>query len=65
MTVLTSEITDHTATGRWEPCPAFAAADAGSGVCGECGWLEHEHQATVRPLRRRAPRTERPNRLAS
>jgi hypothetical protein len=65
MTVLTSEITDDTATGRWEACPAFAAGEAGSGVCGECGWLEHEHRGSVRPLRGRAPRSARPDRLAS
>ena len=52
---------------RWEPCGAFAADGTGDHECGDCGWLLDDHavDATIRHLRVRAPRTARPQRLAS
>jgi hypothetical protein len=64
---MTDELTDElNITTRWEACATFSAAEAGSSVCADCGWLDHEHgtDAVVHQLPARV-RPRRPNRLAS
>jgi len=62
-------MTDETefATGRWEPCPAFAPEVPDSQVCGDCGWLHDDHHAdaVIRHLPARVPMSVEPRRLAS
>jgi hypothetical protein len=64
---LTDELTDEpNITTRWEACAAFSAADAGSSVCADCGWLDHEHGTDAVVHRLQAPvRPRQPKRLAS
>jgi hypothetical protein len=58
---------DDLASGRWEPCHAFAPEVADSQVCGECGWLhdDHERDAVIRRLPVRVPSRAQLRRLAS
>jgi hypothetical protein len=65
---LTETFTDSDlASGRWEPCHAFAPEVADSQVCGECGWLHDDHfePAVVRQLPVRAAGVPEPRRHAS
>ena len=66
-TDLDADLDADLAGGRWEPCHGFVPEFTDSQVCGGCGWLHDDHQtdAVIRHLPKRAASAAHPSRLAS
>ena len=67
-TMTAVETANDVVSGSFQACSDFATGDTASPVCGECGWLDIEHEqagAEVHALPTRRPARSTPKRLAS